>query len=165
MTWMITVAGDPQTVPAEDGETVLDALLRHGVGLSYSCQAGNCGSCKCEHISGEIFELEYSEHALLPGERARGIVLACRAQVWSDVEVRRLTVEDFVMHPSRVMRCRVVEREFVTHDVMRLRLVIESGGPYTFSAGQFAKLEFPFAADTSRDYSMANTPDEPLLEF
>ncbi|MEO8628324.1 MAG: 2Fe-2S iron-sulfur cluster-binding protein [Betaproteobacteria bacterium] len=165
MSWMITVAGDPQTVPAEDGETVLDALLRHGVGLSYSCQAGNCGSCKCEHISGEIVELEYSEHALLPGERARGIVLACRVQVWSDVEIRRLTLEDFVMHPSRVMRCRVSELDFVTHDVLRLRLAIESGGPYTFSAGQFAKLEFPFAADTPRDYSMANTPHESLLEF
>ena len=165
MTWTITVAGDPQSIPAEDGETLLDALLRHGVGFAYSCQAGNCGTCKCEYVSGEVFELEYSEHALSAVERERGIILACRSQVWSDVQIRRLSAEEFVMHPSRVMQCRVVALGFATHDVLRLRLAIESGGPFTFSAGQFAKLQFAFAPDTPRDYSMANRPDEPILEF
>ncbi len=165
MTWTVTVAGDPQNVPAEDGEILLDALLRHGVGFAYSCQAGNCGTCKCEYVSGELFELEYSEHALSAGERERGIILACRSQVWSDVQIRRLSAEEFVMHPSRVMQCRVVALSFATHDVLRLRVAIESGGPFTFSAGQFAKLQFAFAPDTPRDYSMANRPDEPILEF
>jgi ferredoxin len=82
MTWTITVAGDPQTIPAEDGETLLDAMLRHGVGFAYSCQAGNCGTCRCEYVAGELLELEYSEHALSADERERGIVLACRSQVW-----------------------------------------------------------------------------------
>src|SRR3954465_9627263 len=144
MTWTITVDGDPQPVPAEDGQTVLDALLEHGVGFAYSCQAGNCGTCKCEYVSGEIAELEYSEHALSAAERSRGTVLACRTQVWGDVRIRRLSAEDFVVHPSRVMQCRVESKEPLTHDVVRLSLVIQSGGPYTFSAGQFAKLQFPF---------------------
>ena len=162
MTWTITVAGDPQTVPAEDGETILDALLMHGVGFAYSCQAGNCGTCKCEYVGGEIVELEYSEHALSAVERTRGTILACRTQVWGDVSIRRLSAEEFVMHPSRIMQCRVEAAEMVTHDVLRLSLAVQSGGPYTFSAGQFAKLQFPFAAETPRDYSMANRPDEPL---
>jgi len=165
MNHSITIDGDAQPVQAQDGETVLDALLRNGVGFSYSCQAGNCGSCKCEHVSGEIFELEYSEHALSPAERARGVVLACRTQVWSDVRIRRLEAEEFVMHPSRVMQCRVSGIEALTHDVLRLRFEIESGGPFTFSAGQFAKLAFPFAPDAPRDYSMANAPHEAGLEF
>lgn len=165
MNHVITIAGDPQRVPAEDGETILDALLRHGVGFAYSCQAGNCGTCKCEHVSGEIFELEYSEHALSAAERARNVILACRSQVWSDVEIRRLSAEDFVMHPSRVMQCRVADMTPLTHDVLRLRFAIEAGGPYTFSAGQFAKLEFAFAPEEPRDYSMANLPGESGLEF
>jgi ferredoxin-NAD(P)+ reductase (naphthalene dioxygenase ferredoxin-specific) len=161
----IRIEGDPQTVPAEDGETVLDALLRNGVGFAYSCQAGNCGTCKCEHVSGPIAEMEHSEHALSPAERARGIVLACRARVHGDVLLRRLSIEDFVMHPARSMRCRVAQKTWLTHDVLRLRLTIESGGPFTFSAGQFAKLQFAFAPDAPRDYSMANAPDEAPLEF
>jgi CDP-4-dehydro-6-deoxyglucose reductase/ferredoxin-NAD(P)+ reductase (naphthalene dioxygenase ferredoxin-specific) len=165
MTHTITIAGDPQPVPAEDGETVLAAALRNGVGFAYSCEAGNCGTCKCEYVSGEIFELEYSEHALSAAERSRNIVLACRSQVWGDVQIRRLTAEDFVMHPSRVMQCRVSASEMLTHDVLMLRFTIEAGGPYTFSAGQFAKLQFGFAPDAPRDYSMASTSADAELEF
>ena len=58
MNHCILVDGDAQPVDAQDGETILDALLRNGVGFPYSCQAGNCGSCKCEWVSGEIFELD-----------------------------------------------------------------------------------------------------------
>jgi CDP-4-dehydro-6-deoxyglucose reductase/ferredoxin-NAD(P)+ reductase (naphthalene dioxygenase ferredoxin-specific) len=165
MAHTLRIAGDPQAIPVEDGETILEALQRHGVGFAYSCQAGNCGTCKCEYVSGEILELEYSEHALPASDRARGIILACRTQAWGDLEIRRLDGEDFVMHPSRVMQCRVVEMVPLTHDILGLRLRIEHGGPFTFSAGQFAKLEFPFAPEHPRDYSMANSPADELLEF
>lgn len=164
MNHSISIAGDAHPVPAQDGETILDALLRNGVGFAYSCQAGNCGACKCEYLAGEIVELEYSEQALSPAERARNVVLACRTQVRGDMHIRRLEAEEFVMHPSRVLQCRVDTLDALTHDVLRLRLTIESGGPFTFSPGQFAKLQFTFA-DAPRDYSMANAPHEAGLEF
>ena len=165
MTFTVTVADLNQSAPAEEGETVLGALLAHGIGFAYSCQAGNCGTCKCELVSGDVLEMEYSEHALSPGERSRGIVLACRSQMWSDVVVRRLDSEDFVVHPSRVMRCRVAGIDHLTHDIVGLTLEIVAGGPFTFSAGQYAQLELPVAPGISRDYSMANRPDQALLEF
>ena len=165
MSYRVTVADLGQTVPAQPGETVLSALLSHGVGFAYSCEAGNCGTCKCELVAGEIQELEYSEHALSPQERARNIVLACRCRVLSDVVVRRLDAEDIEVHPFRILRCRVAALERATHDVLRLRLEILDGGPYVFSAGQFARLAFAFARGEERDYSMASSPDEPALEF
>lgn len=165
MTYSIEIDRTDVVVPAEGGDTILDALLRAGVGFSYSCQAGNCGTCKCELVSGDIFELEYSEHALAASQRARNVVLACRSQVWGDVRIRTLVEEDFIVHPSRVMRCCVASLDRLTHDIWRLRLEIDSGGPYTFSAGQYASLEFPFAAGIYRDYSMANGPHESVLEF
>jgi len=161
----VTVADLNQSAPAEEGQTVLEALLAHGIGFAYSCQAGNCGTCRCELVSGDIMELEYSEHALSAEERSRGIVLACRSQMWSDVVVRRLDAEDFVVHPSRVMRCRVAESSRLTHDILRLGLEIVAGGPFDFSAGQYAQLEFPMAPGVVRDYSMANRPGEKFLEF
>jgi len=165
MTVSVTVADLGRTVPAEEGETVLNALLAREVGFAYSCQAGNCGTCKCELVSGDILELEYSPHALSAEERSRGIVLACRSQVWGDVVVRRLDAEDFVVHPSRVMRCRVAWLDRLTHDILRIRLEVITGGPFSFSPGQYAQLEFPVAQGSARDYSMANRPDERLLEF
>jgi naphthalene 1,2-dioxygenase ferredoxin reductase component len=159
----ITLVGHDQPVPVQAGDTVLASLLRAGLAFPFSCQAGNCGTCKCELISGDIHELEYSEHALSPAERARGIVLACRAQVWDDTVIRRIDAEELVVHPSRVMRCRVLDVADLTHDIKGLRLAIEAGGPFRFSAGQYAQVEF--APGLSRHYSMANMPDEPELVF
>src|SRR5213596_3738320 len=86
----ITLEGHDQPVPVRAGDTMLEALLRAGVAFPFSCQAGNCGTCKCELVSGDILELEYSEHALAAEERAKGIILACRTQVWDDTVVRRI---------------------------------------------------------------------------
>jgi ferredoxin-NAD(P)+ reductase (naphthalene dioxygenase ferredoxin-specific) len=159
----ITLEGHAEAVPVEAGDTILASLLRAGVPFPFSCQAGNCGTCKCELVSGDVLELEHSEHALAPEERAKGIVLACRTQVWDDAVVRRIDAEELVLHPSRVMRCRVVELEDLTHDIKGVRLAVEAGGPFLFSAGQYAQVEF--APGLSRHYSMANTPQDAELVF
>jgi len=159
----ITLEGHAEPVPVEAGDTILASLLRAGVPFPFSCQAGNCGTCKCELISGDVLELEHSEHALAPEERAKGIVLACRTQVWDDAVVRRIDAEELVLHPSRVMRCRVLELEELTHDIKGVRLAVEAGGPFVFSAGQYAQLEF--APGLSRHYSMASTPQDAELMF
>lgn len=152
----IRLADSAVVAPAEKGDLILDALLAAGVPMAYSCQQGNCGTCKCELVEGDIMELDYSEYALTPEERAKGLILACRTQAWGDVTVRKLDEEELVVHPERFMRCKVAEIEALTHDIKRVVLEIESGGPYTFSAGQYAKIEFlPLV---SRDYSMANVP-------
>jgi CDP-4-dehydro-6-deoxyglucose reductase/ferredoxin-NAD(P)+ reductase (naphthalene dioxygenase ferredoxin-specific) len=57
----------------------------------------------------------------------------------------------------------VAALEELTHDIRGLHLEIEAGGPFTFSAGQYAQLEF--AAGLSRHYSMAGTPSEHALTF
>jgi len=59
--------------------------------------------------------------------------------------------------------CRVVDIEDATHDIRMLRLEPPPGVRFDFHAGQYAKLGF--GALPPRDYSMANTPGEPLLEF
>jgi CDP-4-dehydro-6-deoxyglucose reductase/ferredoxin-NAD(P)+ reductase (naphthalene dioxygenase ferredoxin-specific) len=84
----ITLEQDGRRIPVEAGDTILASLLRAGVPFPFSCQTGNCGACKCELVSGEVVELERSEHALAPEERARGIILACRSEVRGDTTVR-----------------------------------------------------------------------------
>lgn len=159
----ITLEGHDAPVPVAPGDTILASLLRAGIAFPFSCQAGNCGTCKCELVSGDVLELGHSEHALSADEHAKGIILACRTQVWDDTVVRRIDAEELVMHPSRVMRCRVLEVQALTHDIRGVRLAVEAGGPLTFSPGQYAEVEF--APGLSRHYSMANTPEEPELVF
>lgn len=158
------LSSPPESAPALAGETILESVLRAGIAFPHNCQSGNCGACKCELVDGDILELPYSEYALSAEERSRNLILACRAQVWSDCSVRPLAAEEMVLHPSRVMRCRVIELTELTHDIKSLKLAVEAGGPYAFSSGQHAQLKFG-PGIPERSYSMVNGPDEPILEF
>lgn len=161
----IRVLSDPPaSAPALAGETMLESLLQAGVPFPHNCQSGNCGACKCELIDGDVLDLPYSEYALSAEERSRNLILACRTQVWGDCSVRLLEADEMVVHPSRFMRCRVAEIRELTHDIRALALVVQAGGPYTFSAGQHARLKFG-PGIPERSYSMANRPDQPTLEF
>jgi CDP-4-dehydro-6-deoxyglucose reductase/ferredoxin-NAD(P)+ reductase (naphthalene dioxygenase ferredoxin-specific) len=71
--------------------------------------------------------------------------------------------EGVAAHPSRVVLCRVDRVTNLTHDIRELRLAIEAGGPFDFSAGQYAQIEF--TAGLTRHYSMASTPEEAELTF
>ncbi|HYQ03898.1 MAG TPA: 2Fe-2S iron-sulfur cluster-binding protein [Polyangiaceae bacterium] len=154
----------PASAPAIAGETMLECLLQAGVAFPHNCQSGNCGACKCELVAGDVLDLPYSEYALSAEERSRNLILACRTQVWDDCTIRPLDAGEMVLHPSRVMRCRVVDVRELTHDIRGLTLEIVRGGPYGFSAGQHARLKFG-PGIPERSYSMANVPEESLLEF
>jgi CDP-4-dehydro-6-deoxyglucose reductase/ferredoxin-NAD(P)+ reductase (naphthalene dioxygenase ferredoxin-specific) len=68
-----------------------------------------------------------------------------------------------MIHPVRRLACRVDAKDALTHDIWLLRLLVRDGPPLAFSAGQFASVGA--AGHAPRDYSMANRPDEPLMEF
>lgn len=163
MTVTVTVRQHGAPVVVSEGETILEAALQQGVAYPHGCRSGNCGACKSRLESGEVDLAAYSEFALSEEERAQGLILACRAMPWSDAVVSWLETDDVVLHPERRLTCRVTGLAAMTHDIIGLRLAIESGGPFTFSAGQYASLRFGDLP--ARDYSMANRPDESELEF
>lgn len=163
MAYRVLIRGLDAEIEVEQGETILDAALRSGLAFPFGCQSGNCGACKSALLSGEVELAPYSEFALEEGERRQGLILGCRAMPWSDCEVALLDAEELEVHPSRVLNCRVVGLDDMTHDIKRVRLEITEGAPLVFSAGQYAGLEFPGLPP--RDYSMANRPEDPILEF
>jgi naphthalene 1,2-dioxygenase ferredoxin reductase component len=163
MSFTVTIRRQDRPIEVEAGETILQAALAAGIAYPHGCQSGNCGACKSRLYQGEIELAAYSDYALTEEERGRGLILACRAMPFSDAEVAWLEPDEVVAHPLRRMTCRVERLEDATHDIKRLGLRIETGGPFTFSAGQYAKLSF--AGRPARDFSMANPPHEELLEF
>jgi naphthalene 1,2-dioxygenase ferredoxin reductase component len=163
MGFQVAVQQFDQPLDVEMGQTILEAALARDLPYPHGCRSGNCGACKSELLSGEVEMSPYSEYALTDGEKASGLILACRAVPWSDCTVKYLELDDTVAHPLRHLTCKVTKVDDMTHDIKRLRLKILDGGPYDFTAGQYARLEFPGVPP--RDYSMANRPDEATLEF
>ena len=163
MSFQASIRQHEAAVSVEIGQTILEAALAAGVAYPHGCRSGNCGACKSRLESGEVELAPYSEFALSEVERGDGLILACRAVPWSDVSLAWLDADETIVHPLRYLTCRVVALDDATHDIKRLRLAVEAGGPFTFSAGQYAAVSF--AGQAPRDYSMASRPDEPVLEF
>ena len=138
MTHKVSIRQHRAAIAVEPGQTILEAALAAGVPYPHGCRSGNCGSCKSSLEGGEVELAAYSDYALSPEERAQGLILACRAMPWSDAAVTWLEADEVAIHPQRQLVCRVAALEDMTHDIKGVRLEIVSGGPFTFSAGQYA---------------------------
>ena len=163
MTFRVQVRQLPAALEVAAGQTILEAAQSAGYDYPCGCRSGNCGACKSVLLSGEVEMAPYSEFALTEAEKASGLVLACRAVPWSVVEIAWLEADEVAAHAQRQMTCRVAAIEAMTHDIKRVRLEVVSGGPFNFSAGQYA--EVTFDGLPPRDFSMANQDGEAFIEF
>ena len=76
-------------VSVNPGESIVEAVRRHGDRTRYSCRRGGCGACKADLLAGELtYPLPIAESVLSPAERAAGKCLPCRAQPAGDVVIR-----------------------------------------------------------------------------
>ena len=141
--------------------TILQAARSVGLAYPHGCQVGRCGACKSRLLSGEVEHLAHTPFALTAADRERGFILACRAQPRSDCEVSWLG-SDITEHPLREVLGRIVALERPVPDLATLRISLD-GPPLGFSAGQY--VEIAFEGCPSRHYSMANHPEDPVLEF
>lgn len=75
-------------------ETVLDALLRQGVNVPFSCKGGVCQACMMRCVEGEV--PERAQRGLVPEQQRRGCLLVCVCEPQTDMSLLRGTPEDHV---------------------------------------------------------------------
>lgn len=152
----LTGSGTEFEVP--EGETVLDAALRQGVVLPYSCRSGTCSTCKGRVVSGEVALGEYQEQALPAGERDSGYALLCQARALSDLEIEAREVTPAEEVEIKQLPCRVVGLTPLTHDVMEMRLQLPQNQKFTYLPGQY--IDLLMRDGRRRSFSIANRPGE-----
>lgn len=136
---------------AEDGETVLSALLRNGKDIANRCRAGACQACllRSDDPLPASSQLGLAEELV-----GRGALLACQTPSQSIRQVERLGPEAI----PRV-EARLISKNQVTEDV----LVVDFSVPgWQACPGRFLRLVHP--TGVVRNYSVA-TPawDEPTI--
>ena len=82
---LVTFATSRKMARIRVDQTVLELSEELGIGIEFSCRVGTCGICKVRMTSGEVAMAV--EDALEPGEKIRGMILACQAKPASDVVV------------------------------------------------------------------------------
>lgn len=149
---------------AEDRETILEAGLRHGVMLPYSCRNGACGTCKGKVVSGVIDYGDYDAAALTDDEKAAGMALFCRALPRQDLVIEAREISAVKDIPVRTLPCRVAMMDKPSQDVMVLALKIPAGERLQFLPGQY--IDVLLKDGKSRSFSLANAPyNDEFLEL
>src|SRR6266481_8570939 len=100
----IRLHGSDTVFEVKDGETILDAALRAGVGVRYGCRRGKCATCKHLVVDGEYDNSGASAYALLEEEREEGLTLLCQTYALSDCTVDLAAGQDreFIRLPRPV---------------------------------------------------------------
>ena len=143
---MAAIAFDGATYDCGDGETVLDALLRQGIEIPYSCKMGVCLSCL---LKAEPVQIPAAaQDGLRANLREQGYFLACQCQPDGALTVS-LGEESDVFG-----RGRVIGVERLAPQVCRV--AIEPATPLYYRAGQFVNLRR--GDGLTRSYSLASVP-------
>ena len=157
MTHLLTIEPLGHEIEVEEGQTILDAALRHGIYLPHACCQGLCATCKVEVVDGEIDHGNASTFALMDYEREEGFALACCATLESDVTIQaeieeepdalNILVQDFAGTVSRI--------ESLTPTIKGVWIALDA--PVRFQAGQYVNLRIP-GEGAARAFSIANAP-------
>ena len=150
-----------QRLTIDAGANLLDTLREHGIPISYSCQSGQCGTCRCKVLSGDVNEVGPEHRRPNATPMAKGTVLACQTTLLSDCEIELPTPDEVVVHPARIIKGTVEAIEAATHDIRRL--VIRPNKPLAYSPGQYTNVRF--APGLERPYSPAGLMSDDKLEY
>lgn len=91
---MHTISSEAFAINVETGETVLEAGLRQGVALAFSCRGGSCHTCVLRAVKGDI--PARAQRGLPLHLVERGYFLPCVCEPTSDMVVTAPAPEDFV---------------------------------------------------------------------
>lgn len=156
MSFQVTVRPSGRVFTVEGTETILEAALRSGVGLSYGCKNGACGTCKSRALEGRWQQGPHSSQALKPEEQAGGSLLVCCSRPHTDMLIEARELTGFGDIPIRKMPARIARIERPTADVAIVSLQLPANERLQFRAGQY--LEFVLRDGSRRCYSMATAP-------
>lgn len=153
---LVFADGEQIALSARADETILAAARRHGIPLASDCEVGDCQTCRCTLVAGEVDYDPGATVSLTEEETEAGDVLSCVAAAASDVRVK-LPYARARLLPARPFSVQVEAVEPLSATVMRLRTRMAGIRPLTFLPGQYVNLTVP-GAGVQRAYSMANAP-------
>lgn len=151
MAYDIRIAGSDQHFSCAPGQTILDAGLKAGIEMPYSCRKGVCGNCAGGIASGPV-QCPPNDVA------APGQVLYCQCLPQGDLEIVPMAWHRFDPSARRQLTVKVFRNTLAAADVSVLQLRLPAGQRARFKAGQYLQVALPDGS--RRSYSMANPPHE-----
>jgi len=164
MAFQTTIQPSGHSFSIEPHETILDAAIRHGYTLPYSCRDGVCGTCKGKILQGNVDFGEHQDSSLTDIEKLAGMALFCCARPLSDITIECREVNALKDIQVKTLPCRVQKMRRPAPDVMVLSLKLPTNERLQFAAGQY--VDILLKDQKARSFSLANAPhDDELLDL
>jgi CDP-4-dehydro-6-deoxyglucose reductase len=164
MTAKVQVLPSGHEFMVEPGESLLDAALRAGLSLRYSCNSGSCGDCRARRVSGELGEVLHHDYVLSERERADGQFLLCRASAATDLVLEVTEARGVADVPHQQLSTQVSRLARLNDDVMDVHVRTPRSKTLWFLAGQHVRLTLGGLAPRSK--SIASCPcNGQVLQF
>lgn len=141
---------------AEKNETLLEAALRSGVALKYSCNTGACGECVARIAAGEMREIQHHDFKFSDAQKDGGYALLCSCAAVSDMEIEVCEVGGMEDIPVQQICTKVERLEQVNEDTVILHLRTPRSQTLHFLAGQHVSLSIEGVP--ARNKSIASCP-------
>lgn len=125
---------DGRQIEAQAGETVLDALLRVGTAVPFSCKGGSCHTCLMQCTEGTL--PAGAQNGLSPALVQRQYFLPCQCQPQGDMALRAPRPQDLL---TSCMLCEVSGHSAG----QSLQLIFEPQGTLRYRQGQTLHLVMP----------------------
>jgi CDP-4-dehydro-6-deoxyglucose reductase, E3 len=111
----ITLRRSGKFFTANDGETILEAALRHEIWLPYACRGGTCGTCRAAVVAGAVTYDTAMPAWTRPGASQADALLCC-AKPLGDVildvaELAARPIATLFRRPARVIEIARPSRE------------------------------------------------------
>ena len=161
----VTIEPIGEILEVDEGQTLLDAILRAGLHVPYQCGHGLCSTCKVQVLDGEVEHGEASPFALLDFEREEGVTLACCATAQSD-----LVIEADIEQDEDARSIPIDDYEASVEKIWDLSprvkgVILALDKTLDFQAGQYVNLTIP-GIDGPRAFSIASNPaDDKKVEL
>lgn len=150
----ITINGT-QTVQADEGTSLLDALKQHKFIIPSACGGrGLCGKCRLKVLTdcGALTPAELKK--LSQDEIKNGFRLSCQVKIDKNIGIE--IPREF--SSLRMFSTEVVDIRDLTYDIKGIRLRLIEPDTISFKAGQYIQIDVPSAKHVTRAYSMASDP-------
>jgi NAD(P)H-flavin reductase/ferredoxin len=151
MAFQIRVAGTDLQFACEANQNILDAALKAGIEMPYSCRKGVCGNCAGGVTRGEV--VSPPSEAKPAGEH-----LFCQCLPRGDLEIAPQAWHRLDPSARKTFTAKVFRNTLAADDVSVLQLRLPAGQRAKFKAGQYLQVSLPDGS--RRSYSMANPPHE-----
>ncbi|WP_217512891.1 FAD-binding oxidoreductase [Vibrio metschnikovii] len=136
----------PAGVHFQSEGNLLDDALSQLITLEHSCKTGDCGTCNAEVLSGQV----ENENGQIVD---KGTILTCQSKAQSDLVLKANYYPELAIIKIQTLPCKVSKVEYVTDDILTLKLRLPPTAKLEYLAGQYLDLMFQ---GIKRSYSIAN---------